>query len=186
MTLKDRIHRWHSPSVFTLIALCFLLPFATVTLVSSCSYSGHGQTSFTGIQLVTHTVPPGTGTGACGPTTRNYVGSAINTCVENSAMGWGVLAFGAALVGLVLGLLGVARGPGWCATVGAGALLLIVVSLHDYEVSPKPGYWLALSFFGWAWILHLRRMWARIRASHAQRMGGLPEAQLPAARQLDV
>ena len=41
-----------SPALFALICLGFLLPFATV----SCD---DARTSFTGIQLVTHTVPSG-------------------------------------------------------------------------------------------------------------------------------
>jgi hypothetical protein len=173
MTIRDRIHRWHSPSVFTLVALCFLLPFATVTFVSSCSASGHGTTSFTGIQLVKHTVPSGTGTGECGARQRtNWVGKAINTCVDQAAATTAEIAFGAAIVGLLLGLVGFAGGPGWCAAVGLAALVQIpVVSLGDYEVSPRSGYWLALSLFSGAGILHLRR-WGERRPKRAARSHG--------------
>ena len=33
MKIRSHLRRWHSPSVFTLICLCFLLPFATVTVI---------------------------------------------------------------------------------------------------------------------------------------------------------
>jgi hypothetical protein len=173
MTIRDRIHRWHSPSVFTLIALCFLLPFATVTFVSSCSASGHGTTRFTGIRLVTRTVPSGTGTGECGAReSTNWVGKPINTCVDQAAATTAEIAFGAALVGLLLALVGVAGGPGWCAAVGLAALVQIpIVSLGDYEFSPRSGYWLALSLFSWAGILHLRR-WRERRQKRAARTHG--------------
>ena len=128
MTTRERIHRWRSPSIFTLIALCSLLPFVAF----GSSYDG--RTSFTGIQLVTH---------------------ASSTTAE--------IAFGAAVVGLVLGLLGVAAGPGWCAAVGLGALFLDLLFQFFLSVpfgsgyEPRVGYWLALVLFAWAGILHLGR-----------------------------
>lgn len=154
MTIRERIHRWHSPSLFTLIALCFLLPFATVTFVASCGPQ-HGKTSFTGIQLATHTVPRGTGT--CGGST------AMNTCVEQASSTSAEIAFGACIVGLVLGLLGVAVGPGWCAAVGLGALLQIFfdLGLGVGDTRFHTGYSLALLLFAWVGVLHLRRWWAR-------------------------
>jgi hypothetical protein len=175
MTTRDRIHRSHSPSVFTLIALCFLLPFATVTFVGSCSASGQGRTSFTGIQLVTRTVPSGTGTGDCSARAINdWRGDAINTCIEQAGATTAEIAFSAAVVGLLLGVLGVAGGPGWCAAVGLAALLQIPLSLGDYHVSPHAGYWLALVLFGWAGLLHLRRWWERRPKRAARRPGYWP------------
>jgi hypothetical protein len=162
MTTRDRVRRSHSPSIFTLVALCFLLPFATVTFVGSCSASGYGRTSFTGMQLVTRTVPSGRGTGECSAReVNNFRGDAINTCVEQAAATTAEIAFAAAIVGLLLGVLGVAGGPGWCAAVGLAALVQIPLSLADYHVSPHAGYWLALVLFGWAGLLHLRRWWKR-------------------------
>jgi hypothetical protein len=173
MSRFPNFRRWHSSTVFTLVALCFLLPFATVNFVGSCSYSGHGRTSFTGVQLVTHTVPRGTGTGNCPANIAGespYTGGAINSCVELAGATPAAIAFAAAVVGLVLGLLGVAWGPGYCAAVGVGALLQIFLSFGDYQVSPHAGYWLALSLFGWAGILHLRRWWVR-RQTRVSRRG---------------
>jgi hypothetical protein len=162
MTTRDRISRWHSPSVFTLIALCFLLPLATVTFVGSCSASGYGHTSFTGFQLVTRTVPRGTGTGGCSAREiNNWRGDAINTCVEQAGATTAEVAFAVAVVGHLLGVLGVAGGPGWCAAVGLAALLQIPLSLGDYQVSTHAGYWLAVVLFGWAGLLHVRRWWKR-------------------------
>ena len=175
MTTRDRIRRWHSPALFTLIAFCFMLPFLTVSyeqtcdLVGPCSYGGSGKTSFTGIELVTHAVPRGTGTGACpGPDSeRTYVGAAINTCVEDESAIPAEIAFGAAVVGLVLGLLGVAGGPGWFAAAGLGALFASFVSLatsNHFLHWPHAGYWLAVALFAWAGILHFRR-WRSRKAS---------------------
>jgi hypothetical protein len=164
MARFPNFQRWHSSTVFTLIVLCFLLSFATVSFVGGCSYSGHGQTSFTGMQLVTRMVPEGTGTGNCPANITGespYTGGAINSCVERAGATSAEIAFGAAVVGLVLGLLGVAGGPGYCAAVGVGALLQLFLSLGDYQVSPHAGYWIALSLFGWAGILHVRRWWVR-------------------------
>jgi len=175
MRIRDRIHRWHSPSLFTLIALCFLLPFATVTFVGSCSASGYGRTSFTGIQLVTRTVPSGTGTGDCSAqAANNWRGHAINTCVEQAGGTSAEIALAATAVGLVFGLIGFAGGPGWCAAVGLAALLQIPLSLGDYRVSLHAGYWLALFLFGWAGLLHLRRWWERRPRRSARRPGYRP------------
>ena len=52
MDARALIRRWHSPVLFGLIGLCFLLPFATV----SCDGA---ETTFTGAQLVTWSVPEG-------------------------------------------------------------------------------------------------------------------------------
>src|SRR6516165_5519439 len=109
MPTRDRISRWLSPSLFTLIALCFLLPFATV----SCD---DANTTFTGAQLVTHTVPRG---GVLDEAPE--CSTDISVCVERNASTTATIALFAALIGLALGLIGVGRGPGWCAAVGFGA-----------------------------------------------------------------
>jgi len=155
MTLRARIHRWHSPSIFTLIALCFLLPFATV-FINGCDSTLHSTTRFTGAQLVTRTVPAGGRDPSCG---RD-----ISVCVERAGSTTAEVAFGAAIVGLVLGLLGIVRGPGWCASVGLGALVVLfgrLGSLADDDFSPHAGFWLALLLFLWAGLVHLRRAWRR-------------------------
>jgi hypothetical protein len=160
MTLRARIHRWHSPSIFTLIALCFLLPFATV-FASGCDSNLQSSTRFTGAQLVTRTVPAGGRDPSCG---RD-----ISVCVERAGATTAEVAFGAAIVGLIFGLLGIARGPGWCASLGLGALLVLfgnLGSLSNDDFSLHAGYWLALLLFLWAGLVHLRRARKRAHALH--------------------
>lgn len=159
MNLRARIHRWHSPSLFTLIALCFLLPFATVFVVGGCGGTNlDSSTKFTGAQLVTHTVPNGGKDPDC---SRD-----ISVCVERVGATTADVAFGAAIVGLILGLLGIARGPGWCAFVGLGAMVVLflsLASLSEDEFSLHAGYWLVLLLFLWAGVVHLRRAFRRAR-----------------------
>ena len=81
----------------------------------------------------------------------------INSDVEKAGAFPAEIAFAAALVGLVLGLLGFVGG-GWCAVVGLGSLLQIYFSIGDYDVSLHVGYELALVFFCWAGVLHFRRL----------------------------
>src|SRR5215831_14863078 len=160
MTLRTRIRRLHSPSLFTLIALCFLLPFGTV-FIDGCQSNLHSTTTFTGAQLVTHTVPAGGKDPDC---SRD-----ISVCVERAGATTADVAFGAAIVGLVLGLLGIARGPGWCAAVGLFALVVLfggLASLPDDDFSLHAGFWLALLLFLWAGLVHLRRARRRAHPSH--------------------
>src|SRR5215831_5374509 len=157
MTLRTRIRRLHSPSLFTLIALCFLLPFGTV-FIDGCQSNLHSTTTFTGAELVTHSVPNGGKDPDC---SRD-----ISVCVERAAATTADVAFGAAIVGLILGLLGIERGPGWCASVGLGALVVLfgdLVSLSDDDFSLHAGYELALLLFLWAGLVHLRRAVKRSR-----------------------
>ena len=159
MNLRARIRRWHSPTIFTLIALCFLLPFGTVFFVGGCGGTNlNSSTKFTGVQLVTGTVPHGGRDPDC---KRD-----ISICVERAGGLVTDLAFGAAIVGLFLGLLGVARGPGWCAAVGLGALLVLPLSLMNLaedNVSLHTGYPIALLLLLWAGVLHLLRAAKRVR-----------------------
>jgi hypothetical protein len=139
MTLRDRVHRWLSPSLFALIALSFLLPFATV----SCD---DASTTFTGVQLVTHSVPRG-GVLHEGPDCSTD----ISVCVERDAATTATIALVAALVGVLFGLLGVVRGPGWCAAVGFGALLVLPFEgpfIFGPDVTMHGGWVLALSLSG--------------------------------------
>ena len=158
MTPADRIHRWHSPTVFSLIALCFLLPFATV-FANGCQTTAHYKTTFTGAQLVTHTVPAG----GRDPSCRHDV----SVCVDRAGATTADIAFGAAIVGLILGVLGISRGPGWCASVGLGALVVLFrnfTNLSDDDFSLYAGFWLAFLLFLWAGLVHLRRDFKRARA----------------------
>jgi hypothetical protein len=87
-------------------------------------------------------------------------------CVERAGATTADVALGAAIVGLILGLLGFARGPGWCAAVGLGALLTLavdLVSLSNDDESLHAGFWLALLLFTWAGLVHLRRALKRAR-----------------------
>jgi hypothetical protein len=164
MNLRARIHRWHSPTIFTLVALCFLLPFGTVFFVGGCSGTRlHSSTKFTGVQLVTGTVPHGGKDPDC---KRD-----ISVCVERAGGMAADFAFGAAIAGLFLGLLGIARGPGWCAVVGLGALLVLplgLMNLQEDDVSLHTGYPIALLLFLWAGVVHLRRAVKRAGAPRKQ------------------
>jgi hypothetical protein len=150
---KTCLSRWLSPSFFALAALCFVLPFATV----SCD---NASTSFTGIQLVTHTVPAG-GKLNEGPDCSTQIGA----CVERDASTTATIALAAAILGFFLGLFGVVRGPGWAALVAAGGLLALLNDgpLFGPTVDLHYGYDLALIFSACAWVLHVRRAWRRHR-----------------------
>ena len=149
---EARAQRWLSPAVFALAVLAFLLPFATV----SCDGA---ETSFTGMQLVTRTVPPG------GPIEEAPDCNAdISDCVEERSSTFAEAAFAAALLGLALGIFGKRKGPGWCATVGLLAVLGIgmqAVEPLGPEVTFHAGYWLALVLFLWAALHALRAAFRR-------------------------
>jgi hypothetical protein len=151
---RSRIARWTSPALFTLVVIGFALPFATV----SCD---NAQTSFTGIQLVTHTVPSG-GKLHEGPDCSTWIG----TCVERSGSSTAQIAFAAALLGLALGLFGIARGPGWCAAVGFFTLSTLPFKgpWMGPDITMHEGYKLSLCAFGAAGILHAVRASRRRRA----------------------
>jgi hypothetical protein len=153
MTLRDRLHRWLSPSLFGLIAVCFLLPFATV----SCD---NATTTFTGVQLVTHTVPRG-GVLQEAPDCSTD----ISVCIEREAAPTATIALAAVLVGILLGLLGVVRGPGWCAAVAFGALLVLPFEgpFLGPDVTMHDGWDLAVTLSGVAGCVHIRRAWRRRR-----------------------
>jgi hypothetical protein len=152
-TIASTRRRWLSPTLFAVAALAFLLPFATV----SCDGK---STTFTGAQLVTHTVPKGgvlDEPGDC----STYIG----TCVENASSGTAAVALLAALLGLAIGVIGVARGPGWCAAVGLGALLVMPFEggLVGPDVNLRSGYVSAFCSLLVACLLHGWRAWARRR-----------------------
>jgi hypothetical protein len=149
--VRSIVRRSLSPALFALIGLAFLLPFATV----SCDGA---KTTFTGMQLVTHTVPNG-GVVHEAPDCSTHIG----TCVEHTSSATATVAFIAAVFGLALGLLGIAKGPGWCALVGFGAMG--VLPFEDQPLGPDvrlhSGYVLALLGFLVVGLVHMRRAWVR-------------------------
>jgi hypothetical protein len=153
MDVHTATHRWLSPSLFALVALCFFLPFATV----SCD---DATTSFTGVQLVTHTVPAG------GMVHEGSdCSSDISVCVERDAATTATVALGMAFLGVLLGVLGIARGPGWAAAVGGIALIKLQFAggFFGPDIYTHTGYQLAFLLFGFAWCLHIRRAYRRKR-----------------------
>jgi hypothetical protein len=142
-----------SPALFALVCICFALPFATVSCDSA-------KTSFTGVQLITFTVPHG-GTvdgDGCGDLSR---------CVEHHGAPPAIFALLMALGGLVFGLRGREKGPGWFAIGGVLAMLWIAVdgALSMVTIDFRVGYCLILLLFAAAMCLHgvyaLRRRSAR-------------------------
>ena len=168
MGLRPIAKRWLSPTVFALVALAFLLPFATVS-------GGSARTALTGIQLVTRTVPhggrPGTSETGCAFNTE------IGRCVERQAAWVAELALAAALLGLALGLLGIQRGPGWCAAVGVVTMAFLYLTSGYAGVDVHSGYVSILLLFVWAGLLHARRAHRRGEDAHGykpRRSGGFP------------
>jgi hypothetical protein len=152
MNLRSKRPRL-SPTLFALVGLTFVLPFATV----SCSGA---ETSFTGVQLLTRTVPSG-GSVDEGP----ECAADISDCVEDKGSVLAGAAFVAALLGLVLGIAGKAKGPGWCATGGLLAMLGIAAqaALTLAGVKFHSGYVFALLLFLCATVLHAARTVRRRR-----------------------
>ena len=170
--------RWLSPTLFALIALCFLLPFATV----SCDQA---STTFTGLQLVTRTVPQG-GVLDEAPDCS----SDISACVERESSLTAQVALGLALVGLALGLLGVVKGPGWVASATLGALGALALEPFDMlgpDITLHSGMKLALLLAAAVTAVHGRRAWRRRRprrkhSVEAEAGPVRPEDALPDAR----
>jgi hypothetical protein len=152
--MGSRVRRFISPSLFALVVLSFALPFATVSCDSA-------TTTFTGIQLVTRTVPRG-GVVDEAPDCSTSIG----VCVERAGSTPATIALLAALVGLALGLLGMSKGPGWCA--GVCVLALLVVFFRAFasfaDVHFLAGFQLALLLAFVACALHIRRAWRRRRS----------------------
>jgi hypothetical protein len=157
------VKRWISPSLFALAALAFLLPFATV----SCDGA---KTSFSGIQLVTHTVPAGGMVDEAGDCSAD-----LSTCIEHETSTAAGLALLAALVGVGLGYLGVVRGPGWCATVALGALAYLPLADPLVDEQLHSGYVLSFAFLLAAGVLHAGRAFGRLR--RRRRVGSTRECR---------
>ena len=151
VTVRSISRRWLSPALFALIGLAFFLPFATV----SCDGA---KTTFTGVQLVTHTIPEG-GVVDEPPDCSAHIG----TCVEHKSSGTATIALISAVLGLALGLLGIAKGPGWCATIGFGAIAVLPGEggILGPDVAVHSGYDLALYGFLLVGLVHVRRAWVR-------------------------
>lgn len=164
-----RLTRWLSPSLFALTALCFLLPFATV----SCD---NATTTFSGIQLVTHRVP----TGGMLHEAPDCAAD-ISVCVERDASWTAAIALVALVVALVLGLVGVVRGPGWCAGIAFGALLVLPFEgpLLGPDVGLHAGWYLALGLSAVAGCLHVRRAWHRRGRAFLRRITRLRDVPAP-------
>jgi hypothetical protein len=150
------VRRWLSPTYFALAVLAFFLPFATVSCDSA-------STTFTGVQLVTHSVPAG-GAVDEAPDCSGDIGG----CVERTSAGTATFALVAASIGLVLGLFGIGRGPGICAAFGLLAIASLPLDGDTADVSLHSGYLLAIASLLAAGVLHL------IRAARGRRAGVAP------------
>jgi hypothetical protein len=143
-----------SPALFALVCISFALPFATVSCDSA-------KTSFTGVQLITYTVPHG------GAVDSSDCGGDISACVEHDASWLAILALVMAAAGLGFGVSGREKGPGWFATGGFLALLGIAFQgmLSFATVEYRLGFWSMLLLFLWAMCLHARRALRRRSAA---------------------
>jgi Tol biopolymer transport system component len=132
---KAHISRWSSSTIFGGIVLAFLLPFATV----SC---GNEEVTFTGVELALRQVPDQTA-----PTAQSGDES-LPAMIEEESGGPALIAFAAAIAGLVLALAH-RRGGGFAAVIGLSAILLLawdlVTTLADVEI--HYGYVLAMVGF---------------------------------------
>ena len=149
---RGLVARWHLPTVFAAVFIAFCFPFATV----SCDGA---ETSFTGMQLVTHTVPHG-GTFEDEDTGKP---TEISDRVESQGSITATLMLLVAAIGLALGLLR-KRGTGWCALVGLVLTLVLGANTSMAEVTYRWGYWSTLLLFVWACLVHVGRA-ARRRSS---------------------
>jgi hypothetical protein len=130
-----------------MVLLAFALPFATV----SCDTD---ETTFTGAQLATWSVPEG------GQLDARNCRDDIAGCVEREgSLLAGVVAV-AALAGIVLGLWRTPKGEGWCAAAGLVAILLLTAQAlrpRAVDVSLHSGFWVILALLLWATALHAAR-----------------------------
>jgi hypothetical protein len=159
MAVRQKFWRSLSPSLFALICLSFFLPFGTV---NACGTTA--TTTFTGVQLVTHTVPHG---GAMDETRRS---EDVSVWVEHHSSLPATVAFAAAIIGFVLGLLGIARGPGWCAATVLFALLWLLAAFTNWGVDARWGYGVALLLATLTSLVHAvraGRRWAFRRRTFA-------------------
>lgn len=158
-----------SPALFALICISFALPFATVSCDSA-------ETSFTGLQLATWTVPAG------GQLSGSDCDADISSCVEERGSAFALIALAIAALGLVLGLLGKVKGPGWC---GAGGLIaILVIGVQAFEplgptVTFRVGYWLILLLFLLVICIHAVQASRRRRAAQRESVTQTPDVTTP-------
>jgi hypothetical protein len=142
-----------SPALFALIALGFMLPFATV----ACNGA---QTTFTGVELATWRVPAG------GPVDESECNGDLADCVEDSGSVAAAVALIAALAGFVLGASALRRGEGWCTAAGLVAMLALVaqtVQVFGPDITLHSGFVIALFLYAWLALLHVWRAFRRRR-----------------------
>ena len=164
-SVRRVFRRVHSPIVFAGIVAAFFLPFATV----SCEGA---ETTFTGVQLVTETVPAG------GVIDEDE--GEISDRVERQSSGVAGIILFVAAVGFFIGAFGIERGPGWVAALGLVLTIVLGANTELADVQYGIGYKLVLGLFVWAGVLHCARALARrIGISEEQPAGGLSAAVLP-------
>jgi len=85
----------------------------------------------------------------------------VSVWVEHNSSLPARVAFAAAIIGFFLGLLGVARGPGWCAAAVLFALLWLAERFGNFGVDGRWGYDLALLLASVTSLVHAVRAWRR-------------------------
>jgi hypothetical protein len=157
------VARWHVPTVFAAVVIAFCFPFATVSCDSAA-------TTFTGVQLVTHTVPHG------GKISNDDDSGAsdISDRVEGQSSFTATLVLLVALTGVALGVARKRR-TGWCALVGLVLTLVLGANTDLAEVTYRWGYWSTLLLFVWACLVHLgrasRRRWSSLPPPSVRQLG---------------
>jgi hypothetical protein len=136
----------HSPVVFAGIVAAFFLPFATV----SCEGA---ETTFTGVQLVTKTVPEGG--------VIDEEEGEISDRVESESSGVAAIIIFVAVAGFIIGAFGIERGPGWIAALGIILTIVLGANTEQADVQYLVGYKLVFALFIWAGVLHLARALGR-------------------------
>jgi len=96
-----------------------------------------------------------------GPVEGRQLGDRVED--ETSPQAAATLAIAA--LGLLIGVLGLPRGEGWCAAAGIVTTLLMLqgIDLFGADVTIHTGYSLTLLLFVWAAVLHCLRRLARRR-----------------------
>ena len=155
--------RWHLPTVFAAVFIAFCFPFATVSCDSA-------ETTFTGMQLVTQTVPHG-GRISNDDTSGS---SDISDRVESRSSITATLILLVALTGVALAVRR-RRGTGWCAVGGLVLTLVLGANTYMAEVTYRWGYWSTLLIFVWACLVHIghaaRRRWSSLPPPSVRQLG---------------
>jgi hypothetical protein len=157
------VAHWHLPTVFAAVFIAFCFPFATVSCDSA-------ETTFTGMQLVTHTVPHG---GQI--SNEDTSGSSdISERVESRSSITATLMLLVAAIGAALAFRR-RRGTGWCALAGLVLTLVLGANTDMAEVTYRWGYWSTLLLFVWACFVHVgraaRRRWSSLPPPSVSQLG---------------